>query len=168
MALRGTRDLKYMPACLVQAQLFSTCSKRQVFAMIVSPQGKVVGTGYNGSPPGMPHCNEGHCPRAQQGSAAGSVYDNCIGIHGEQNAIMWSDPNARVGGTIYITAPPCMTCARMIAGSGVSRVVYLPDENMDGWPDVEAFLMKKGIELTAMSKKRCLERVEEVAEFILG
>lgn len=108
----------------------------------------------------MPHCNEGHCPRAQQDSAAGSVYDNCIAIHGEQNAIMWSDPASRIGGTIYVTAPPCMTCARLIAGSGVSRVVYLPDPLMEAWPDVEVFLKQKGLELRAMDFGLCVAKLD--------
>lgn len=162
MALRSVRDLKYLTLCVVGAQLFSTCSKRQYLAVIVSPEGRIVGTGYNGSPPGMGHCNDGHCPRMQAGSAPGSSYDNCIAVHAEQNAIMWSDVNARQRGTLYVNGPPCMTCARLIAGSGVNRLVYIPDDSYTGWPEVEAFLRKKGLDIGTISKIACVDRLDSI------
>jgi dCMP deaminase len=44
--------------------------------------------------------------------------------HAEVNAMLRSDPKSRIGGTVYVNLQPCEECAKMIAGSGVSRVVY--------------------------------------------
>lgn len=162
MALPGKRDLKYLGLCLVAAGLFSTCGKRQYFAIIVGPDGRTCGTGYNGSPPGMAHCVDGACPRFQEDSPPGSNYDNCIAIHAEQNALIWSDRTARTGGTIYVNGTPCMTCARLIAGSGLSRVVYIEDDTYAGWPQVKDFLIKNGIRCAGYTKIACQDRLNGI------
>ena len=51
---------KWLQTCQQLAQTFSTCTKRQYAAIIINPQGHIIATGYNGSPPGHPHCNQGH------------------------------------------------------------------------------------------------------------
>ena len=106
------------------------CSRRQVGAVIVKDR-RIVATGYNGGPSGGPSCLAGQCPRGRQSAdqvAPGSSYDTgagaCIALHAEQNAILWSSRADREGGTIYVTCPPCDGCARLIAGSGLARVVY--------------------------------------------
>ncbi len=121
------RDRLYMQWADVSAQMFSTCAKRQYFAVIVSAQGRVLGTGYNGSPPGFAHCVDGACPRVQANSPSGSNYDNCISVHAEANAIMHSDPSLRSGACLYVNGSPCYQCAKLIAGSGITRVVYRSD-----------------------------------------
>lgn len=140
-------EVKWLRACMVNAPIFSTCAKRQYFAVILAPNRRVAGIGYNGSPPGMAHCTDGHCPRMQQGSAAGSMYDNCISQHAEQGALLWSDPSLRQGGTLIVNGPPCMTCAKLIASAGLQRVVCLSDDSYGAWPDVEGFLSLAGIEV---------------------
>ena len=93
----------------------STCPRLHVGAVIVKDK-KIKGTGYNGSPPKIEHCDDigclmidNHCKRA---------------IHAETNAIMQCSPEEREGATIYVTAQPCIDCAKAIIGSGITRVVY--------------------------------------------
>ncbi len=139
------KDLKWLQLCVFAAPLWSTCAKKQYFAVVLSPDGHVVGTGYNGSPPGIPHCNDGHCPRMQEGSAPGSSYTNCIAVHAESNALLWSDRTARTKGTLIINGPPCWGCGKEIAGSGIARLVYLKDANYEDWGRVEALLEQAGV-----------------------
>lgn len=162
MGLRGPKDLKYLTHCMVGAGLFSTCGKRQYMAIITDTHGRIVGNGYNGSPPHMAHCVDGACPRWQEQSAPGSNYDNCIAIHAEQNALIWSDRTARAGGTIYVNGPPCMTCARLITGSGLKRLVHITDDTYAAWPEVREFIVGNGISVSAIEKKTCLDRLERI------
>ncbi len=52
-----------------------------------------------------------------------SDYSDCPALHAEANALMMSDRSLRAGGTIYITSHVCFTCAKLIANSGLKRVV---------------------------------------------
>lgn len=133
-------ELKWLQACEMLAPMFSTCAKRQYFAVVLAPNKRVAGIGYNGSPPGMQHCTDGACPRLHEGSANGSSYDNCISQHAEQGALLWSDPALRQGGTLIVNGPPCMGCAKLIASSGIKRLVYIKDDSYKDWPAVEEFL----------------------------
>lgn len=119
--MRASEDIRWLRVCEFAASEFSTCAKRQYFSIVVGRNGRVVGTGYNGAPPGITHCVDGGCPRFEENSASGSSYDNCIAIHAEENALLWSDRTAREGGTVYVNGTPCWGCAKRIAGSGVAR-----------------------------------------------
>lgn len=116
-----------MAMCETGARLFSTCGKRKYFAMCFDAYGRVIGSGYNGGPPGYPHCVDGGCPRFLEGSAPGSSYDNCIAIHAEENALIYSDFTARRGGLLMVNGHPCFGCAKKVAGSGVATFAYLSD-----------------------------------------
>jgi len=115
----------------------STCPRAQVGAIIVRDK-RILTTGYNGAPAGLPHCTEvgclmvgGHCVRT---------------LHAEQNAIIQAALHgvSVAGGTIYVTHQPCLTCAKMIINAGMKRVVYggqYPDEL------AVSFLEQAGVEL---------------------
>jgi dCMP deaminase len=117
----------------------SNCMRRRHGSVIVR-QRRIRSTGYNGPPSGHPHCDEGACPRARAESVSGWGHDNCIAIHAEANAILYSSPEERDGATIYITGPPCFGCAKLIANSGITEVVT-EGELYDGWSDVRSFLL---------------------------
>lgn len=96
----------------------STCSaKIQVGAVLVTPDYRIVATGYNGSPSGFPHCDEvgcddnGHTHRV---------------IHAEENAILQCARNGvkTVGLSIYCTHMPCERCAARLIQAGIKRVYY--------------------------------------------
>lgn len=120
----SARDVKLLRWTQAGAALFSTCSRRQFMAVIVDTAGRVVGTGYNGAPPGRPHCVDGACPHADDEHGLSSAEGRtCIAVHAEANALLYSDHQARRGGTLYVNGLPCVDCARLILGSGLHRVV---------------------------------------------
>jgi dCMP deaminase len=95
----------------------STCDRKHVGAVIVRDK-SILGTGYNGSIRGLPHCDDighlmegGHCVRT---------------VHAEANAVAQAARNGvRIdGGTIYVTALPCWLCLKLIANAGIVRVVF--------------------------------------------
>ena len=130
------RDQRWLDACRLLAPVFATCERRKYAAFLIAPSGRVVGFGYNGSPPGHPHCADLPCPRLASDVAPGSRYDTgdgrCISVHAEANALLFSDPAARVGATMYVNGPPCADCAKLMAASGVARVVH---EANPAYPD---------------------------------
>lgn len=148
------KDEQYMAFAVAGAAIFSTCSRRQYMAIVLSTEGRVVGTGYNGGPSGFVHCTDGGCPRANSGAGHGSPYDNCIAIHAESNALMYSNRSERMGGTIIINGPPCYDCAKLIAGSGVKRLVYMTDPAYTEWGKVRMLLQKSGISMIEVDRAR--------------
>jgi dCMP deaminase len=143
-------EVKWLSALDHLASTFSTCSKRQYASVILAPNKRVLGFGYNGSPPGMGHCNEGYCPRLHEASLNGTQYDNCIAQHAEAGALLWSDPAQRVGSTLVVNGPPCMGCAKLIASSGVARVVCKYDASYAQWESVKEFLTTCNVEVVAI------------------
>lgn len=90
----------------------STCDRAHVGALLVR-HNRLISAGYNGSPPGAPHCDdEGHI----------LVYDHCRRvIHAEVNAL--TNALAPVyGATLYVTRQPCADCARELDRMGVRDV----------------------------------------------
>lgn len=106
----------------------SLCSRDQVGAVIVSRDNRIVDTGYNGPPSGyvIPAvgCGAGWCRRGARVSELSISYDDCVSLHAEQNALMFSDRRLREGGTIYVSSGVCGVCAKLIANSGLETVVY--------------------------------------------
>ncbi|CAN5735512.1 cytidine/deoxycytidylate deaminase family protein [soil metagenome] len=117
----------------------SNCVRRQHGAVIVRRR-RIRSTGYNGPPSGHAHCSEGACPRAREESSSGWGHDNCVAIHAEANAILYSSPEERDGAAIYITGVPCFTCSKLIANSGITEVVAT-GEAYEGWDRVREFLL---------------------------
>ena len=100
----------------------STCP-REKHGCIIAREGIVVSTGYNGSGPGDPHCDEVGCDEVESWPAVmkdkiwGKGTIHCVRtIHSEINAIT----NAAILGVSiadrdwYITGVPCWGCARVI------------------------------------------------------
>lgn len=52
----------------------------------------------------------------------------CPTLHAEANALSVCDRSQREGGTMYVTSAPCFPCAKLIANSGLARLVYLDSE----------------------------------------
>lgn len=113
------------------------CTRRQVGSVVMDKDHRVISVGYNGAPSGDPGCaTDAACPRGQLSlrvlGHGGGDYDHCIAVHSEANAIMYSDPVRRVGGTLYCTDAPCSGCLKLIRGSGLARIVYLlPDGEVE-------------------------------------
>jgi dCMP deaminase len=136
--------------------LRSRCTLRQVGAVIVDPHQRVVSTGYNGPPQGFPvkdgsTCSS-WCPRAQTGEQT-LGYGNCVSIHAEMNAIAFADRRSYEGGTLYVTSTICWDCAKVVANSGIARVLTGYDEERDGHrspDDTFTFLSACGIQVVTV------------------
>lgn len=103
----------------------ATCDRGRSGCVVVKDK-RILCTGYVGSPPGLPHCDEiGHYLKAEY-DENGNKKMHCIRTtHAEQNAICQA---ARAGvslegATIYCTMTPCHTCAKLIISVGIKRVV---------------------------------------------
>lgn len=92
----------------------SYCQRRQVGALIVKDQ-MIISDGYNGTPAGF----ENVC---EDPSGATKPYV----LHAEANAItkLARSNNSGEGSTLYITASPCLECAKLIVQAGIRRVVF--------------------------------------------
>lgn len=103
----------------------SNCMKRKVAAVIVKA-GRIISTGYNGTPRGTKNCNEGGCPRCNAFNASGKSLSECFCSHAEENAIVQASYHgiAINGSTIFTTFSPCLICTKMIINSGLSEVVF--------------------------------------------
>lgn len=104
------------------------CSRRQVGAVIMTDDHRIIATGYNGAPAGAPGClTSGACPRGRSDVAPGSSYDTgagaCIALHAEQNALLRASWMDMVGSTMYVTDQPCDGCFRMILGTPIIRFI---------------------------------------------
>jgi len=105
------------------------CSRAQVGAVIVTPDQRIVATGYNGAPSGTPGClTSGACPRATVGKDYGSSYDTgpgaCISVHAEANAIIRASWTDMEGSTLTTTKKPCDGCWKLILATRLARVEW--------------------------------------------
>lgn len=108
----------------------ANCLGSRVGAILVRDD-RIISTGYNGTPAGMPNCDEGGCARCAdpESYASGHGYDVCICVHAEQNALLSA---ARFGipvegSILYTTLRPCFGCAKELLQAKVSAIFYLHD-----------------------------------------
>jgi len=116
----------YFMNIAIEVSRRSTCTRRQIGAIIVSDVGEIKSTGYNGNPRGIPHCEEIGCIRDKLRIPSGTRLETCTAVHAEQNALIQAGTNSK-GSTLYSTIVPCPICARMILNAQVVRVVYIDD-----------------------------------------
>lgn len=107
----------YFMGIAQQVSSRSTCDRKHVGAVIVRDR-MILATGYNGSLRGLEHCDDvghlmedGHCVRT---------------VHAEANALVQAARNGMrtEGAGIYVTASPCFSCFKLIANSGIVRIVF--------------------------------------------
>jgi len=123
----------------------STCLRRQVGAVLVLDK-RILATGYNGAPSGLPHCAEVGCLRQAHNVPSGERHELCRGLHAEENALLQAARyGIRIeGATIYTTHVPCVMCTKMLINCGIRRIVARQD-----YPDglARRLLADAGIEL---------------------
>lgn len=92
----------------------SYCKRRQVGALIVKDK-SIISDGYNGTPSGFENLCEDENDRTKP-----------YVLHAEANAItkVAKSSNSSDGATLYVTASPCIECAKLIIQAGIVRVVY--------------------------------------------
>lgn len=123
----------------------STCRRRSVGAIAVRDK-RILATGYNGAPSGLPHCLDIGCLREEMQVPSGERHELCRGIHAEQNVIIQAAYHGvSIGGaTVYCTNLPCSICSKMLINAGVRKITY-----RDGYADpmAEQMLHAAGVEL---------------------
>lgn len=147
--MSGKREdyLKWDEYFMGVANLASKRSKdpnTQVGACIVSPDNKIISTGYNGMPIG---CNDDDMPWAREGSMLETKY--AYVCHAELNAILNNPNQSLKGAKIYVDLFPCNECAKAIIQSGIKQVIYNSDKyaDTDGTKASKKMLNMAGVEL---------------------
>lgn len=132
----------------------STCSKLRVGAVLVDESGRFLSSGFNGVPPGMPHCCD---------SGDGGSHSALFEIHAEVNALSacaWV-PKPGQHSALHVTHTPCASCAKSIVAesrrlairSVVAESIYQDDDPKYGTlDDVRRILGSAGIELVIAGK----------------
>lgn len=131
------------------AAKMAKCPRRQFGALLVNSDGRIAAHGYNGTVSGQPNlCGGDYCLRDGRrcdvcGADSPNIESrNCGGCHGdgrvdiiksgtrpdvgcihaETNLIINSSRSDCVGGTLYVGGQPCLSCAKIIAQSGIKNV----------------------------------------------
>ena len=106
-------DYRYIRMARIWAEN-SYCKRRQVGALLVKDK-TIISDGYNGTPSGFPNVCED-----ENDTTFPYV------LHAEANAIakVAQSNNSSDGATLYVTASPCIECAKLIIQAGIKRVVY--------------------------------------------
>jgi dCMP deaminase len=109
-------DIRYLEMARIWSAN-SYCLRRKVGALIVKDR-MIISDGYNGTPSGFENECEDENDRTKP-----------YVLHAEANAItkVAKSNNSSEGSTLYITASPCLECAKLIIQSGIIRVVYADD-----------------------------------------
>lgn len=106
-------DMRYMRMANIWAEN-SYCERRKVGALIVKDK-MIISDGYNGTPSGFENICEDE-----------NGFTKPYVLHAEANAItkIARSGNSSQDATMYVTASPCIECAKLIIQSGIRRVVY--------------------------------------------
>ena len=133
-------DERYLRMARIWAEN-SYCRRRQVGALVIKDK-MIISDGYNGTPSGFENVCED---------------DNYVTkpyvLHAEANAItkLARSNNNSDGATIYITASPCIECAKLIIQAGIRRVVYGENYRLTDGIDL---LKRAGIEVILMEMEQ--------------
>ena len=127
-------DRRYLRMAAIWAEN-SYCKRRQVGALLVKGQ-MIISEGFNGTPAGFENVCE-----TPEGVTKPYV------LHAEANAItkVARSNNSSQGSTLYVTASPCLECAKLIIQAGITRVVYN-----------ELYRITDGLDLLARAGVECV------------
>lgn len=128
----------------------ATCDRGRSGCIIVK-ENRIISTGYVGSPPGLPHCDDvGHLMKDVIGED-GTIRSHCVRtIHAEQNAICQAAKYgiSLEGSTLYCKMEPCRVCAMLIISAGVKKVVA--QKRYHAAEESRVMFRDAGVELTVM------------------
>ena len=118
-------DRSYLEMARIWAKN-SYCKRRQVGALLVKDR-MIISDGYNGTPSGFENICEDE-------SGATKPYV----LHAEANAIskVAKSGNSSQDATLYVTASPCLECAKLIIQAGIKRVVYIDEYRLTDGVDL--------------------------------
>ena len=141
---------EYFISLIQEVAKRATCDRGRSGALIAR-NNRILSTGYVGSPPGLPHCDEiGHLMKKMV-DEDGTVREHCVRtIHAEQNAIIQAakyGPSIE-GSTIYCKMEPCRVCAMMIISAGIKRIVCM--RKYHAAQETREMFKRAGIELVVL------------------
>ena len=130
-------DQRYLEMAEIWARN-SYCKRRQVGAILVKDR-MIISDGYNGTPSGF----ENVCEDATDTTKP-------YVLHAEANAItkLARSSNNSEGATLYVTASPCIECAKLIIQAGIKRVIYAEQYRLTDGIDL---LRRANIEVTYLN-----------------
>jgi len=130
---KAALDRRYARMALIWAEN-SYCERRKVGALVVK-NNMIISDGYNGTPTGFENICEDE----------NNVSKPYV-LHAEANAItkLARSSNSSDGATLYVTASPCIECAKLIIQSGIKRVIYTEQYRLTDGVDL---LRRAGIEV---------------------
>ena len=133
-------DARYLRMARIWAEN-SYCIRRQVGALVVKDQ-MIISDGYNGTPSGF----ENKCE-----DDTNVTYPYVL--HAEANAItkLARSSNNSDGSTLYVTASPCIECAKLIIQAGIKRVVYGEKYRLEDGIDL---LRRAGVEVEFLDTEK--------------
>ena len=136
-AKKAALDRRYARMALIWAEN-SYCERRKVGALVVKDN-MIISDGYNGTPTGFENICEDE----------NNVSKPYV-LHAEANAItkLARSSNSSEGATLYVTASPCIECAKLIIQAGIKRVVYGEKYRLE---DGINLLRRAGIEVIYMN-----------------
>jgi len=139
-------DKRYMRMAIIWAEN-SYCKRRQVGALLVKDK-MIISDGYNGTPSGFENICEDESNTTKP-----------YVLHAEANAItkVARSFNSSTGATLYVTASPCIECAKLIIQAGIVRVVYGEPYHLE---DGLNLLQRAGIEIVFCDKNNLLNGIE--------
>ena len=132
-AKKAALDCRYARMALIWAET-SYCKRRKVGALVVKDN-MIISDGYNGTPTGFENICEDE-----------NYTSKPYVLHAEANAItkLARSSNSSEGATLYVTASPCIECAKLIIQSGIKRVIYTEQYRLTDGVDL---LKRAGIEV---------------------
>ena len=135
-----TLDYRYLRMAKIWAEN-SYCKRRKVGALVVKDQ-MIISDGYNGTPSGFDNV----CEDSRDLTLP-------YVLHAEANAItkLARSSNNSDGSTLYVTASPCIECAKLIIQAGIKRVVYAEKYRLE---DGIALLQRAGIEVIYLNDNK--------------
>ena len=104
-------DLRYLRMARIWAEN-SYCQRRKVGALVVKEK-MIISDGYNGTPSGF----ENVCEDEMNVTKPYVLHANAI-------TKLARSSNNSDGATLYVTASPCIECAKLIIQAGIKRVIY--------------------------------------------
>jgi len=132
-------ELKYYPlyrATLHELAKLSTCVRVRVSAIIVD-HGQILMSSYNGTMPGQPHCQDVNQSFDSSDSWLSNHHAFAVNNegHAEQNLIAQCAKKGIVTNDklLCVSFSPCVHCAKSIIMSGISKVLYLQQYDMDAY-----------------------------------
>ncbi|MFT4312857.1 MAG: deoxycytidylate deaminase [Candidatus Woesearchaeota archaeon] len=139
----------------------STCDRARIGGggCVITKDNRIMVTGYAGSPPNIPHCDDIGHEMKKVTHEDGSTTQHCMRTtHAEQNAICQA---AKLGisidgGTLYCFMTPCYTCAKLLITAGIKRIVAQKDYHAAD--DSKKLFRQAGISLTIREDVQMYEK----------